>query len=276
MEKEKTKCELCAFNNPKATVTAIIIKDNKILLLKRNEEPFKGQWDLPGGFMQEKETPSEALKREVKEELGVDNIELTYIKALPGTYYWKEKKLPILDLFFLVEIHGDIKLNEENKEYKFADLKNIDKTNVAFENSHTMVSWLKKNFAFDLLRIKELMNQLDSSAVLNEQYLYKAALNGFISKIYDGEKLIGMGWIFPRQTLLRRQAVVEDMIVDNTYRGKGYGQKILLELIDWAKKEHMDVVELTTNPKRIAANELYKKVGFRLHPTNHYLYIIKN
>ena len=80
-----------------------------------------------------------------------------------------------------------------------------------------------------------------------------------------------MGWIFPRQTLLRHQAVIEDMIVDETYRGKGLGRKILLDLIEWAKKQGVEVVELTTNPKRIAANELYKSVGFQLHPTNHYL-----
>jgi GNAT superfamily N-acetyltransferase len=65
---------------------------------------------------------------------------------------------------------------------------------------------------------------------------------------------------------------VEDMIVDDAYRGKGYGQKMLLELISWAKKEGIDTIELTSNPKRIAANELYKKTGFELHPTNHYLY----
>jgi len=84
-----------------------------------------------------------------------------------------------------------------------------------------------------------------------------------------------MGWIFPRQTTLRKQAVVEDMIVDNAYRGKGYGEKVLLELIEWARKEHIDTIKLTTNPSRVAANDLYKKVGFILHPTNHYLYFIK-
>jgi len=84
-----------------------------------------------------------------------------------------------------------------------------------------------------------------------------------------------MGWIFVRQTMLRKQAVVEDMIVDDAHRGKGYGKKMLLELIDWAKKEGIDTIELTSNPKRIAANELYKKAGFKLHPTNHYLYNIR-
>ena len=80
-----------------------------------------------------------------------------------------------------------------------------------------------------------------------------------------------MGWIFPRQTMLRNQAVIEDMIVDDNQRGKGYGKEIVLDLIKWAKNNGVEMIELTSNPKRIAANELYKKVGFNLHPTNHYL-----
>jgi len=269
---QKMNCELCAFKNLKATVTAIIIQDNKVLLLKRNEDPFKNMWDLPGGYMQEDETTEETLKRELKEELGIDNINLTFIKSLPGKAYWKKEEFPILSHFFLAQIQGDIKLSDENQEHQFFDLKGINPEEIAFDSNQKIISWFKEYFTFDLERVKELMRQLDASAIFNEQYLYKAMLDGFISKVYDGEKLVGMGWIFPRQTLLRRQAVVEDMIVDDAYRGKGYGQKILLELLDWAKKEHMDVVELTTNPKRIAANELYKKVGFILHPTNHYLY----
>ena len=93
-------CEICAFNNPKATVTAIIIKDNKLLLLKRNEEPFKNCWDLPGGFLEQGETPEEAVVRELKEELGISRIALTCIKTLPDTYTWKEKKIPIVSHFY--------------------------------------------------------------------------------------------------------------------------------------------------------------------------------
>ncbi len=267
------ECQVCNFNNPKATVTAIIIKDNKLFLLKRNQEPFMGQWDLPGGYMSgEKETPREALKREIKEEFGIADVMLTFIKNIPGPSPWKDKKYATLNNFYLTEMSGQIHLNEENSEFSYVDLKSINPKDIAFQTNQKMVAWLKEHFIFDLERVKKLIHQLDSSASFNEQYLYKAMLDGFIAKIYDGGKLVGMGWIFPRQTLLRRQAVVEDMIVDSAYRGKGYGQKILLELLDWAKKEHIDMVELTTNPARIAANELYKKVGFTLHPTNHYLY----
>jgi GNAT superfamily N-acetyltransferase len=72
--------------------------------------------------------------------------------------------------------------------------------------------------------------------------------------------------------MVRRQAVVEDMIIDSAYRGRGLGREILKDLLVWAKENKMDMVELTTNPARIAANELYKSEGFQLHPTNHYLY----
>ena len=268
-------CELCNFKNPKATVTAIVIQGNKVLFLKRNEEPFKNMWDLPGGYMQEAESPEEALKREIKEELNIIDVKLTFIKALSGIAHWKKEKFPILNHIFLAEINSDIKLSEENSDFQFIDLKSINIEEISFDSNQEIIKYLQKDFVFDLDLVKELTQQLDSSATVNEQSLYKAILNGFISKIYEGDKLIGMGWIFVRQTMLRKQAVVEDMIVDDAHRGKGYGKKMLLELIDWAKKEGIDTIELTSNPKRIAANELYKKAGFKLHPTNHYLYNIR-
>lgn len=271
----KETCEICAFKNPKATATAVIIQENKLLILKRNEEPFKGGWDLVGGFMQEKETPEEALKREVEEELGIKNINLTLIKHQAGTHSWKGEEFPILSHVFLAEIGEEINLNkEENSEYKFVSLKDIRPEDMALDSNKEIVAFVKEKFTFDIPRIKDLVAQLDSSAIIKEQSLYKAVLDGFVSKIFDEEKLIGFGWIFPRQTLLRKQAVVEDMIIDNAYRGKGLGEKMLLELLDWAKREGMDTIELTTNPARIAANSLYQKVGFKLHPTNHYLYFV--
>lgn len=123
----------------------------------------------------------------------------------------------------------------------------------------------------DINRIKELVFQLDPTAEVSEKNLREAMNNGHLATEYDGDKLIGMGWIFPRQTMLRKQAVVEDMIVDENYRGKGLGRKILKELIKWAKEQGVEIVDLTTNSKRVAANELYKSEGFKLHETNHYL-----
>lgn len=270
-----TNCELCAFNNPKGTATAVVLRDNKLLLLKRNTEPFKGMWDLPGGFMNEGETPEKTVKREMKEELGVE-ADVSFIKTVPGKYFWKDKEFPVISSFYFADIGDqDIKLDKENSALDWVRLSEVKTEDVAFDSNQEFVAWLKKEFTFDLNRVKELVSELDSSAVVKEQSLYLAKLSGFLATRYDGEKLIGMGWIFPRQTLLRKQAVVEDMIVDNNYRGRGLGRELLHDLVVWAKQNGVEMIELTSNPKRVAANELYKKYGFKLHPTNHYLYQVK-
>lgn len=270
---KKSNCPICKFENPKLTATAVIIKNQKILVAKRNKEPFKGQWDFWGGYIQKNETPEQGLKREIKEELGTD-CDLTLIGPFTGTSSYQGYQFPVMTLAYLTELKGKIRVDrKENSKFAWVPIKSL-KT-IAFDSNRKILKFIKEKFVFDLARVKKLINQLDSSAVLNEQSLYKAMFNGYLAKIEKNGRLLGMGWIFPRQTLLRKQAVIEDMIVDEKYRGQGLGEKILLDLIGWAKKEGVEVVELTTNPKRIAANSLYKKVGFKLHETNHYLLNLK-
>lgn len=270
---KKCGCDLCKFENPKVSTAGIIIKDQKLLVAKRVREPFKGQWDFLGGFIEKGETPEEGHKREIKEELGVD-CETTLLGIFPGKAFYKDFEFPVLGHAFLTELKGKIKLNKkENSKLSWISIKSLE--TIAFDSNQKILKFLKERFVFDLKKVNKLISQLDSTAVVNEQSLYKAMVDGYVSKIEKGGKLLGMGWIFPRQTMLRRQAVVEDMIVDESQRGKGLGEKILKDLIRWAKMQGVEVVELTTNSKRIAANSLYKKVGFKLHETNHYLLNLK-
>jgi len=69
---------------PLVCVNGIIIYEGKILLIKRNKEPFKGHWSLVGGKVEE-EMPEEAMLREVKEETGLD----CSVKKLSGIFYEK-------------------------------------------------------------------------------------------------------------------------------------------------------------------------------------------
>ena len=56
---------------PIVGVAAVIFQENAVLLAKRNQEPAKGQWSLPGGVVELGETLEEALKREIFEEVSV-------------------------------------------------------------------------------------------------------------------------------------------------------------------------------------------------------------
>lgn len=266
---KKCSCLICSFENPHPTATAIIIRDGQLLVAKRNESPFKGQWDFIGGYMKKNETPSQTLAREIKEELGVSSSQ-TFLGTVTGTTTYGGFTYPILSFVFLTELKSEkIKLNAENSKLVWVPIKKLKK--IAFDSNQKILDRVKKELCFDLPAMKKLVQQLDPRAKFSEQALYQAALTGHVETIERGGKLIAMGWIFPRQTALRRQAVIEDMIVDEAYRGKGQGEKILRALIAWARKNNIEVIELTTNPARVAANNLYKKVGFKLHTTNHYL-----
>lgn len=60
--------ELGEFMNRPITVDAVLYSRNKILLIQRLNEPCKGDWALPGGYLNWGETPQDAVVRELFEE----------------------------------------------------------------------------------------------------------------------------------------------------------------------------------------------------------------
>lgn len=76
----------------------VIEHDEKIVLIKRKFDPFKGMWCLPGGHVEHGEQVETAAKREAKEETGLD----VGLKALLGVYDapGRDPRGPIISLVY--------------------------------------------------------------------------------------------------------------------------------------------------------------------------------
>lgn len=72
------------YPRPAVTADMIVLTDEsepKILLIQRGDEPFKGCWAFPGGFMNMDETTEQCAKRELKEETGLEIEEVQQVGA---------------------------------------------------------------------------------------------------------------------------------------------------------------------------------------------------
>ena len=83
-------CEFVQFLDPKVAVIALVLHGDRVLLIQRAVDPGKGEWSLPGGYMDAGEMPREALQREMMEEVGL-----------------RTKVGELLDIFPMVNDGGD-------------------------------------------------------------------------------------------------------------------------------------------------------------------------
>ncbi len=67
-----TQCGFVVWANSVPAVQALVERDGKLLIVRRAVDPHAGMWDLPGGFLAEGEHPEDGLRRELKEETGLD------------------------------------------------------------------------------------------------------------------------------------------------------------------------------------------------------------
>jgi len=116
------------FVNARPTGGVIVLDgdpgDLRFLALQRATEPQAGHWELPGGFCDGWEHPSDAAVREAREELGVE-VELGDLVGMYlGCYDFQDETLPVLDAFFLARIvTGEIALNpSESSDMKWFHL----------------------------------------------------------------------------------------------------------------------------------------------------------
>ncbi len=165
--------------------------DLKVLLIKRGEEPYKGEWALPGHFVQEGEDLLSAAERVLKELTGIDDVYLEQVKSFGAVDRHPHGRVITVAYYSLIKI-ADYNVNASSFASQ-AQWHSISKNkNLAFDHEEIMdecFQLLKRRIrrrpvGFELLPPKFTLTEL--------QHLYESILETHLDKRNFRKKILSM------------------------------------------------------------------------------------
>lgn len=134
-------CGFVDWKNPKPVVSLLIHKNGKVLMIQRANEPFKGQWVLPGGFISKNESPEEAILRETEEETGL-KPKIEGFLGFYGKYF--DPRGDHIDIIFFGIADGTLKLSDEDKKAEYFSPDKLPEK-IAYRHKEAISDWAAKN-----------------------------------------------------------------------------------------------------------------------------------
>ena len=134
------------YKNPGSTATLIVPDFDKILLVKRKYEPYKGKLALPGGFLEyKKESLEKAAARELKEETGLivrlEDLKLLMVNSEPD----RDPRDHVIDHVYLVRNYtGILKAGDDAEKYEWFYV--CDLPELAFDHMKVIKYALAQDF----------------------------------------------------------------------------------------------------------------------------------
>lgn len=162
------------YERPSVTVDMIVLAMSKsldrlkILLIKRKNHPYIGQWALPGGFMNPNESGHQAAQRELYEETGIKNVYLEqfYIMTQPN----RDPRMWVMSIDYLALIREcDIVAGDDASEALWFDISLYDNRMILYNDEHNIrmeYKLKKKVFKNGVVKTVGYIPVLDNSDVI--------------------------------------------------------------------------------------------------------------
>ena len=147
----------------KIGVGALVIDkgDNSVLLSKKNYGPIKDKWTFPEGYVDQDESPSEAIKREVKEEL---NGEIEVNDLISVRYRKLEEETTIYFVFNCLLLNKEeLKINDKKEinDFKFFDIEQIKDNSKIYSLVKIILDKYKNNPDFDFKKTDFIPSEIE-------------------------------------------------------------------------------------------------------------------
>ena len=121
--------------------------------------------------------------------------------------------------------------------------------------------------------MQRFLDQLTTNPMTLTEEIFRQLLaspNSHLFFLMKDEQIAGMLTVGIYHSPTGGKAWIEDVVVDETFRGQGLSKLLVAHAIEFTKSQGIPSLMLTSNPKRIAANKLYQAMGFGRKETNVY------
>jgi 8-oxo-dGTP diphosphatase len=184
------------FSRPAVTVDCVVFGfdegDLKVLLVRRDVDPFRGKWALPGGFVREDESLDEAARRELREETGIEKLYLEQLYTFGDIGRDPRGRVITVAYYALVKLAA-YDVNAATDASSAAWFPVADVSRLAFDHEKILEVALARLKAkvryqpigFELLPVKFALSEL--------QHLYEAILETPLDKRNFRKKILSTG-----------------------------------------------------------------------------------
>ena len=146
-EEGRVVCAACGFTayaHSHPTACALVAdEDGRLLLARRAGEPDRGKWDLPGGFLEEGEHPLDALRRELREETGLEVEPLDFVGVWVDRYGEGDEAPATLNLYWTARVvAGEPRAADDVSELRWFSPDDLPPArDLAFHIAQVVAAW---------------------------------------------------------------------------------------------------------------------------------------
>ena len=132
------KCGWTYFADPKVAAAVLVEKDDRVLLVRRINEPFRGLWSLPAGFVDAREDPARAAERECLEETGLTVQATRVMDIIAGREH--PRGADFIIVYYGLVVRGELRAADDADQAEWFDLHHLP--TLAFRATQTVLEHL--------------------------------------------------------------------------------------------------------------------------------------